>query len=191
MTWQEASQVSRRGSHIGFHIRSGWSSLYPGQLAAMTTSGLDRIDHRILAALQEDASRSAAEIAEAVGLSQSPCWRRMQRLREEGYISKVVALLDRKKIGLRAQLFVQVKVISNDQASLAAFSKAIQEFPEVMECHVMLGAFDFLLRVVTKDLEAYEKFYFEKLSRVPNVRELNSFVAAQEVKSTTAYPLRR
>ena len=123
----------------------------------MTTSGLDKIDHRILAALQEDASRSAAQIAEAVGLSQSPCWRRMQRLREEGYISKVVALLDRKKIGLRAQLFVQVKVISNDQASLAAFSKAIQEFPEVMECHVMLGAFDFLLRVVTKDLEAYEK----------------------------------
>ena len=146
---------------------------------------------RILAALQEDASRSAAEIAEAVGLSQSPCWRRMQRLREEGYISKVVALLDRKKIGLRAQLFVQVKVISNDQASLAAFSKAIQEFPEVMECHVMLGAFDFLLRVVTKDLEAYEKFYFDTLSRVPNIREVNSFVAAQEVKFTTAFPLRR
>ena len=157
----------------------------------MTTSGLDRIDHRILAALQEDASRSAAEIAEAVGLSQSPCWRRMQRLREEGYISKVVALLDRKKIGLRAQLFVQVKVISNDQASLAAFSKAIQDFPEVMECHVMLGAFDFLLRVVTKDLEAYEKFYFDTLSRVPNIREVNSFVAAQEVKFTTAFPLRR
>ena len=191
MTWQEASQVSRRGSHIGFHIRSGGSSLYPGQLAVMTTSGLDRIDHRILAALQEDASRSAAEIAEAVGLSQSPCWRRMQRLREEGYISKVVALLDRKKLGLRAQLFVQVKVISNDQASLAAFSKAIQDFPEVMECHVMLGAFDFLLRVVTKDLEAYEKFYFDTLSRVPNIREVNSFVAAQEVKFTTAFPLRR
>jgi Lrp/AsnC family transcriptional regulator len=157
----------------------------------MTGSGLDRIDQRILAALQEDASRSAAQIAEAVGLSQSPCWRRIQRLREEGYISKVVALLDRKKIGLRAQLFVQVKVISNDQASLAEFSRAIQEFPEVMECHVILGAFDFLLRVVTRDLEAYEKFYFDTLSRVPNIREINSFVAAQEVKSTTAFPLRR
>lgn len=157
----------------------------------MTASGLDRIDQRILAALQEDASRSAAQIAEAVGLSQSPCWRRIQRLREEGYISKVVALLDRKKIGLRAQLFVQVKVISNDQANLAEFSRQIQEFPEVMECHVILGAFDFLLRVVTRDLEAYEKFYFDTLSRVPNIREINSFVAAQEVKSTTAFPLRR
>ena len=116
MTWQESSRVSRWGSHVGFHIRSVWWSLYAGQLAPMTSSGLDRIDHRILAVLQEDASRSAAQIAEAVGLSQSPCWRRIQRLHEEGYISKVVALLDRKKIGLRAQLFVQVKVISNDQA---------------------------------------------------------------------------
>ena len=155
----------------------------------MAAAGLDKTDLRILAALQEDASRSAAEIAEAVGLSQSPCWRRMQRLREEGYVSKITAILDRKKLGLRAQLFVQVKVTSNDQASLAAFSAAIREFPEVMECHVILGVFDFLLRVVTKDLEAYEKFYFESLSRVPNIREVNTFVAAVEVKSTTAFPI--
>jgi Lrp/AsnC family transcriptional regulator len=157
----------------------------------MKVPGLDKIDLRILAALQEDASRSAAEIAEAVGLSQSPCWRRIHRLREEGYISKVVALLDRKKLGLRAQLFVQVKVTSNDQASLAEFAQAIREFPEVMECHVILGMFDFLLRIVTKDMDAYEKFYFETLSRVPNIREVNSFVAATEVKSTTAFPMRR
>ncbi|MDB6045849.1 MAG: ybaO [Gammaproteobacteria bacterium] len=157
----------------------------------MKVPGLDKIDLRILAALQEDASRSAAEIAEAVGLSQSPCWRRIHRLREEGYISKIVALLDRKKLGLRAQLFVQVKVTSNDQASLAEFAQAIREFPEVMECHVILGMFDFLLRVVTKDMDAYEKFYFETLSRVPNIREVNSFVAATEVKSTTAFPMRR
>jgi Lrp/AsnC family transcriptional regulator len=102
-----------------------------------------------------------------------------------------VALLDRKKLGLRAQLFVQVKVTSNDQASLAEFAQAIREFPEVMECHVILGMFDFLLRVVTKDMDAYEKFYFETLSRVPNIREVNSFVAATEVKSTTAFPMRR
>lgn len=155
----------------------------------MAATGLDKTDLRILAALQEDASRSAAEIAEAVGLSQSPCWRRMQRLREDGYVSKITALLDRKKLGLRAQVFVQVKVTSNDQASLAAFSAAIREFPEVMECHVILGVFDFLLRVVTKDLEAYEKFYFESLSRLPNIREVNSSVAAMEVKWTTALPI--
>lgn len=125
-----------------------------------------------------------------IGLSQSPCWRRIQRLREEGYISKIVALLNRHKLDLKAQLFVQVKVLRNDQMSLAEFSQAIRQFPEVMECHVILGAFDFLLRVVTKDMEAYERFYFERLSRVPNIREVNSFVAATEVKSTTALPLR-
>ncbi|HEY4366671.1 MAG TPA: Lrp/AsnC family transcriptional regulator [Steroidobacteraceae bacterium] len=156
----------------------------------MAVNGLDRIDLKILAALQEDASRSAAEIAEAVGLSQSPCWRRIQRLKDEGYISKVVALLDRSKVALHAQLFVQIKVSRNDQASLAEFSQAIREFPEVIECHVILGVFDFLLRVVAKDMDAYEKFYFERLSRVPNIREVNSFVAASEIKSTTALPLR-
>lgn len=157
----------------------------------MTVAGLDKIDLKILEALQEDASRSAAEIAEAVSLSQSPCWRRIQRLKEEGYISKVVALLDRNKLALRTQLFVQVKVAKNDQVSLAEFSQAIREFPEVLECHVILGVFDFLLRVVAKDMEAYQKFYFERLSRVPHIREVNSFVAASEVKSTTALPLQQ
>lgn len=156
----------------------------------MPVAGLDKIDLKILAVLQEDASRSAAEIAEAVGLSQSPCWRRIHRLKEEGYISKIVALLDRHKLALRAQLFVQVKVAKNDQVSLAEFSQAIREFPEVMECHVILGVFDFLLRVVARDMDAYEKFYFERLSRVPNIREVNSFVSAAEIKSTTALPLR-
>lgn len=152
--------------------------------------GLDKIDMKILRVLQEDASHSAAEVADAVGLSQSPCWRRIQRLKEEGYICKIVAVLNRQKLELSAQLFVQVKVISNDQANLAVFSDAIRNFPEVMECHVILGVYDFLLRVVVHDMQAYEKFYFEKLSRVPNIREVNSFVAASEIKSTTSLPLR-
>jgi Lrp/AsnC family transcriptional regulator len=154
------------------------------------TEALDKIDLRILGSLQEDASRSAAEIADAVGLSQSPCWRRIQRLKEEGYISRTVALVDRHKLDLQAQLFVQVKVLRNDQVNLAEFSHAIRNFPEVMECHMILGMFDFLLRVVTQDITAYEKFFLEKLSRVPNVREFNSYVTVSEIKSTTALPLR-
>ena len=157
---------------------------------AMTDGGLDKIDQKILAVLQEDASRSAAEIAEAVGLSQSPCWRRIQRLKDDGYITRIVALLDRQKVGLRAQIFVQVRVVKHDQVSLTEFSQAIRQFPEVMECHVILGVFDFLLRVVTKDMEAYERFYFERLSRVPNIREVNSCVSASQIKSTTAFPLK-
>jgi Lrp/AsnC family transcriptional regulator len=152
--------------------------------------GLDKIDLAILRVMQEDASQSAAEIADAVGLSQSPCWRRIQRLKEEGYISKIVAVLDRRKLNLPTQLFVQVKVLRNDQASLAQFTEAIRSFQEVLECHVILGVYDFLLRVVVRDMEAYEKFYFGKLSGVPNIREVNSFVAALEVKSTTSLPLR-
>ena len=155
----------------------------------MTAGNLDKIDYKILAVLQDDASLSAAEIAEAVGLSQSPCWRRIQRLKDEGYITKIVALLDRHKLGLRTQLFVQVKVVKNDQTSLAEFSQAIRAFPEVMECHVMLGVFDFLLKVVTQDMDAYETFYFEKLSRVPHILEVTSYVAASEIKTTTAWPL--
>lgn len=152
-------------------------------------AGIDKIDRKILAALQEDASRSAAEIADVVGLSQSPCWRRIQQLKEQGYIHKVVALLNRDKLGLKAQLFVQIKMDKNDQASLADFSRKIREFPEVLECHAVLGAFDYLLRVVTKDMHAYETFFFEKLSHVDNIREVHSFVAVAEVKSTTAVPL--
>ena len=151
---------------------------------------LDKIDLKILKALQEDASRSAAEIAEAVGLSQSPCWRRIQRLKDEGYISKIVAVLNPEKLNLRTQLFVQVKVSRADVVNLNEFSQTIRNFPEVMECHVILGAFDFLLRVVAQDIHAYEKFFFEKLSRVPGIQEVNSFVAVSEIKATTALPLK-
>lgn len=156
-----------------------------------TTSGLDRIDMKILSVLQEDGALSAAEVAEAVGLSQSPCWRRIQRLKAEGYISKIVAVLNRQKLELRAHLFVHVKVVNNDKHNLQEFSQAIRAFPEVMECHVVLGAYDFLLRVIAADMDAYQKFFFEKLSQLPNIREVNSFVAITEIKSTTALPMRR
>jgi Lrp/AsnC family transcriptional regulator len=152
--------------------------------------GLDKIDLEILRLMQEDASYSAAQIAESVGLSQSPCWRRIQRLKDEGYISKIVAVLDRRKLNLPTQLFVQVKTIRNDQASMAQFTEAVRGFHEVLECYAILGVYDFLLRVVVRDMQAYEKFYFSKLATVPNIREVNSFVTASEIKCTTSLPLR-
>lgn len=154
-------------------------------------AGLDRIDLKILAVLQEDGALSAAEVAEVVGLSQSPCWRRIQRLKEDGYICKTVAVLNRHKLELRAQLFVHIKIVSNDKHNLQEFSQAVRSFPEVMECHVVLGVYDFLLRVVAADMEAYQRFFFDKLSKIPNIREVNSFVAVSEIKSTTALPIRR
>lgn len=153
-------------------------------------SDLDKIDLKILKAMQEDASRSAAEIAEAVGLSQSPCWRRIQRLKDEGYISKIVAVLNPDKLNLRTQLFVQVKMSRADPVNKEEFAAVIRSFPEVMECHVILGAFDFLLRIVAQDIQAYEKFFFEKLARVPGIQEVNSYVGISEIKATTALPLK-
>ena len=150
---------------------------------------LDRIDLKILKVLQEDATKSASEVAEIVGLSQSPCWRRIQRLKEVGYISKIVAVLNRAKLNLNAQFFVQVKVVKHDKENILEFGNAIRDFPEVMECHLLLGAYDFLLRVVASDINAYEEFFFERWSKLPGVREVNSFVAVSEIKTTTSLPI--
>lgn len=129
------------------------------------------------------------KIAEAVGLSQSHCWRRIRRLHEEGYILKVLALLDRERVALHCQVFVQVKVKRHDLVSIEEFSRAIREFPEVMDCYVVYGAFDFALRVVTEDMIAYEKFFFEKLAGVQNVLDASAFIVTSGIKSTTALPI--
>src|SRR3546814_1120930 len=118
-----------------------------------------------------DASRPTTEIAEIVGLSQAPCWRRIQRLKEAGYIKKTVCLLDRRKLGLNAEIFAQVKLSANGRADVSGFSDAIRQFPEVIGCFVLLGSVDFMLRIVAEDIEAYERFFFEKLSQVPGVQE--------------------
>ncbi|WP_439886674.1 Lrp/AsnC family transcriptional regulator [Pseudomonas sp. MBLB4123] len=150
---------------------------------------LDAYDQRILALLQEDAGLSTAEIAERVGLSQSPCWRRIQRLKEEGVIRRQVTLLERKKVGLNAQVFAQIKLNAHGRSNLTEFAAAMGEFPEVLECHVLMGSMDFMLRIVTRDIEAYERFFFEKLSLLPGIQEVNSIVALSEIKSTTSLPL--
>ena len=136
---------------------------------------LDSFDRKILNLLQHDSSRPTTEIASLVGLSQAPCWRRIQRLKEEGYISAQVSLLDRKKIGLNAQVFAQVKLTATGRSHV--------------NCFVLMGTVDFMLRIVTKDIEAYERFFFDKLSTVPGVQEINSMVALSQIKSTTALPL--
>ena len=150
---------------------------------------LDTFDRKILALVQKDASRSTTEIAELVGLSQAPCWRRLQRLKDAGYLRAQVALLDRRKVGLNAQIFAQVKLTATGRSNLEEFTAAIRGFPEVLECHVLMGPVDFMLRIVARDIEAYERFFFDKLSRVPGVQEINSMVALSEIKSTTELPL--
>ena len=150
---------------------------------------LDAADIKILAALQEDASLSTVDLAELAGVSQSVCWRRIQRLKEDGVIRGQVTLLDRTKLGLETQIFAEVKVSAHGRANIADFSDALRGWPEVLECYVLLGSVDFMLRIVVENIRAYEIFFFEKLSRLPGIQEINSIVVFSEIKATTALPL--
>lgn len=150
---------------------------------------LDPFEIKILRDLQHDASLTTAEVADRVGLSVSPCWRRIDRLEREGYIRKRVALIDRRKMGLNAHVFAQVKLNAHGRANLDEFSAAIRGFPEVLDAYVLMGTTDFMLRIVAKDIDAYERFFFDQLSKLPGVQEINSTVALSEIKATTELPL--
>lgn len=150
---------------------------------------IDDFDRKILDIVQTDAALSAAEIGERVGLSQSPCWRRLNRLEQAGVIERKVALLDRHKLGLDVLVFATVKLTAHGRRSLPAFAEAIQAFPEVQECYTLTGEMDFLLRIVMEDVQAYERFFFDTLSQLPGVGEVHSSVVMSEIKRTTSYPL--
>ncbi len=150
---------------------------------------LDRIDRKLLALLQHDASLSAAELAEKVGLSQSPCWRRINRLQENGFIAAKVALLDRQRLGLGIVVFVNIKLSAHGRGLLDEFEEAIVNFPEVVECWTVSGSMDYTLRVVTRDIDAYEMFLRHQLLVLPHIQEAQSSITMTEVKNTTALPL--
>lgn len=150
---------------------------------------LDAMDRKILDLMQKDASLTIAEIAEQAGMSQSPCWRRIQRMRQTGIILGQVTLLDRKKVGLNAQIFAQIRLTAKGRENIEEFSETIRGFREVLDCYVTMGTTDFILRIVAEDINAYERFFFDQLSRVPGIQEINSMVALSEIKSTTALPL--
>lgn len=150
---------------------------------------IDRYERRILNLLQNDASLSVSAIAEAVGLSTSPCWRRIDRLEREGIIKRRVILVDRIKVGLKAHVFAQVKLNAHGRANLEDFSAAVRDIPEVLECYVLMGSVDFMLRIVAADIEAYERLFFDRLSMLPGVQEINSTIALSEIKHTTVLPV--
>lgn len=151
---------------------------------------LDDIDLRILDALQKDASLSTADLAEIVGLSQSPCWRRLNRLKEAGFIEGQITRLNASKLGFNTTFFAHVKLSAHGRANLTEFGDAIRRLPEVMECYATLGSFDFLLKIVMRDVSAYEQFVYGRLSALPTVQEINSTIALSTIKATSALPLR-
>ena len=150
---------------------------------------LDHTDRRILGFLQKEPGINAAELGEKIGLSQSAVWRRMQTLREQGVIVEQPVKIDREKVGLNTMVFAHVKLTSHGRSNLAEFSDAVSEFPEVLDCYVMLGNVEFLLRIVTEDIKAYEQFFFDKLSQLPGIQEVNSSIVLSDIKHTTVLPI--
>jgi Lrp/AsnC family transcriptional regulator len=150
---------------------------------------LSVVDRNILRLLQHDADLSAAEIAEKVGLSQSPCWRRIHRMQEEGLITRKVALLDPQRLGLAMTVFVDIKLSAHGRNNLAQFEQTIIGYPEVLECYTMAGGSDYLLKVVARDIATYERFLRDDLLQCPHVQEAHSNIAMSEVKRTTELPL--
>jgi Lrp/AsnC family transcriptional regulator len=154
------------------------------------SEGLDTIDMKILGLLQQDASLSTADLADRVGVSQSPCWRRIQRLREEGYIKATVAIVDRHKLGFQIQIFAQAKMARLTEEARAEFFRQIESVPEIVECYTVFGEMDVMMKVIAPDVLWYQEFIFSVLMKLPGVQDIRSIVTLLEAKSTTAIPLK-
>jgi Lrp/AsnC family leucine-responsive transcriptional regulator len=150
---------------------------------------LDDTDRRILTLLQDDGRISLADLAEKVGLSPSPCLRRMRNLEKAGVIARYVAVLDQQAVGLPVSVFISIKLASQKQDALDRFAKTISRWPEVLECYLMTGPRDYWLRVVVPDLAAYERFLKQKLTRLEGVASIESSFALEQVKYTNVLPL--
>jgi Lrp/AsnC family leucine-responsive transcriptional regulator len=155
----------------------------------MPNPELKDIDRRILNLLQENARISNVDLAEQVHLSQSPCLRRVKNLEDRGIITGYVALVDQKTVGLPVSIFVSVTLERQIEPALEAFEQAVLLRPEVMECYLMTGDFDYLLRVVAADLSAYERFLLDHLTRIPGVATIKSSFALKQVAYKTALPI--
>jgi Lrp/AsnC family transcriptional regulator len=149
---------------------------------------MDRLDKKILKLLQEDATLAVADVAKRVGLSTTPCWRRIQKLEEEGVIRRRVAVVDPAKVNLRVTVFVSIRTNSHSNEWLKRFSEVVGDFPEVVEFYRMSGDVDYLLRVVVPDIAAYDAFYKRLIARI-EIRDVSSSFAMEQIKYTTEMPL--
>jgi DNA-binding Lrp family transcriptional regulator len=150
---------------------------------------LDAVDARILELLQEDASLSIAEIAERVGLSSSPAWRRIERMKRAGIILRQVTLLEYDRLGLKFEVFASVKLQLPSRENLERFEAAVADWPEVVECATVTGAADYMLRIITRDIHAYDDFTRDKMLALGLVSDVQSRIVMRVPKRTTAAPL--
>jgi Lrp/AsnC family leucine-responsive transcriptional regulator len=155
----------------------------------MTSPTLDAIDKRIIFELQADGRMPVQALAERVGLSPSPCARRVRLLERAGVIKGYVAVVDQAKVGLPISAFASIKLARQHEDDLDSFSQTVSRWPEVVDCYLMTGQRDYLMRIVVKDLEAYERFLKEKLTRVPSVASIETSFALGQVKRSEYLPL--
>ncbi len=153
------------------------------------SSPLAKQDVAILQLLQRDATLSTSALAERINVSQSPCWRRVNRLEQEGIIRSRVALLDRNALGMEVVVFATINLTSTGRQNLLEFERDIVRHPEVMECYTMTGIWDYMLKIVTRDIRHYEEFVRNTLTASPAIRELHSHMAVTEIKNSTELPL--
>ncbi len=156
----------------------------------MPKPDLDRTDYRILHFLQNDGRMPNTELAEAIGLSPSPCLRRVRALEQAGVIRRYVGIVDAHAVGLPINAFVSVSLRSQEKAALEEFQRRVASYPEVMECYLMTGTSDYLLRVVMPDLESYERFLVEKLTKVAGIANIQTSFALKPIVQRTELPLR-
>ena len=154
----------------------------------MENIALDLFDRKILAILQEDATVAVADIAERIGLSATPCWKRIKRLEREGVIQRRVAILDRDRLGLGVTVIVAIRTARHSDEWLEMFAAGVARIPEVVEFYRMSGEIDYLLKVVARDIRDYDRIY-RKLTKVAELHDVSSSFAMQEIKLTTALPL--
>ncbi|MEM9029493.1 MAG: Lrp/AsnC family transcriptional regulator [Pseudomonadota bacterium] len=155
----------------------------------MANFALDNVDRRILATLQENGRITVSELAEAVGLTPSPCLRRLRLLEQAGIIRGYTALVDQVWVGLPVSVFVSIKLERQDEASMERFETAVRRCPEVLECYLMTGPRDYLLRVVARDLADYERFVKDTLTRLDGIANIESSFALGQVKHSNVLPL--
>lgn len=152
-------------------------------------ASLDDIDRKLLTLLQQDSRLTLQQLAERVGLSPTPCHRRIRLLEERGVISRYSATVDQRKVGLPVSVFISIKLARQTEEDLQKFAKAVANWPEVLECYLMTGHRDYLMRVVVADLSAYEQFLKQKLTRLDSVASIESSFALDQIKYSTALPL--
>jgi Lrp/AsnC family transcriptional regulator, leucine-responsive regulatory protein len=155
----------------------------------MPKTALDALDRKILESLQSNGRMTLAELSVKVGLSPSPCLRRVRHLERSGVIARYVAVLDQRRVGLPVSVFVSIKLERQKQESLDRFAKAVERWPEVLECYLMTGSRDYWLRVVVPDLETYERFVKQKLTRLEGIASIESSFALEQVKYTNVLPI--